>query len=74
MNVIRQNSEESNGGIRLDVDTELRFLPARRYVSAGITYGPVSLSVTCRYCIETAVCIELVFGILTFLDLSYNAF
>jgi len=40
--------------------TKLRFLPARRYASAGTSYGPVSvclsvcLSVTSRCSIETA--------------------
>ena len=30
------------------------FLPARRYASADTSYGPVSVSVTSRFSVETA--------------------
>ena len=36
------------------------FLPARRYASAGTSYGPVPVSVTSRCSIETAERLELV--------------
>ena len=53
-----------------------RFLPARRYASAGASYGPVSmfvcLSVSSQCSIETDGRIELVFGMLASFDLSYN--
>jgi len=54
------------------------FLPARRYASAGTSYGPVSvclslcLSVTSRSSIQTAERIELVFGMGASFDLSYS--
>jgi len=52
-------------------------LPARRHASAGVIATVlclcVCLSVTRRYCIETAARIELVFAIRVSLDLSHNA-
>jgi len=41
----------------------LSFLPARRYVSAGTSYSPVSVSVRSRCSIETVELIRLVFGV-----------
>jgi len=38
----------------------------------GISYGPVPVSVTHLYCIETGAWVELVFGQLASLHLSYN--
>jgi len=55
-----------------------QFLPARRYASAGTSYGPVSvcvcvcLCVTSRSSIETAEWIELVFGMRASFQLSYT--
>ena len=52
------------------------FLPARRYVSAGISYGPVSVcvSVTSRCSVEVVGWIELVFGMEASFDQSYTVF
>ena len=52
------------------------FLPARRYASAGTSYGPVSvcLSVTSRCSIEVVGRIELVFGVDASFDQLYTVF
>jgi len=55
------------------------FLPARRYASAVVSYGPVSvmyvcLSVTSRCFIERDERINLVFGRKASFDQSYTAF
>ena len=52
----------------------LGVLPARRYASAGTSYGPVSLSVTSRCSIEVVGRIELVFGMEASFDQSYAVF
>ena len=52
-----------------------RFLPARRYASVGISYGPdvsVCLSVTSRCSLEVVGRIELVFGMEASFDQSYT--
>ena len=51
-------------------------LPARRYASVGISYGPVSvsLSVASLYSIEVVGRIKLVFGMEASFDQSYSVF
>jgi len=48
------------------------FLPARRYASAGTSYGPVSVSVTSQCSVETVERIGLVFWHGTSFHLSYT--
>jgi len=52
------------------------FLPARRYASAGTSYGPVSvyLSVTSRCSIERNERINFVFGMYAFFNQFYTVF
>jgi len=53
-----------------------KFLPELRYASAGISCRctSVCLSITCRYCIETAVWIELISCIQVSFDSCYTLF